>query len=149
MLVGATALSCTDTAEPSEPRDPPQVGAEREAAEWVRAWLTAAGGAAADRGWSLLHPATREQRYQGMQARYVADVERADWRRFAWAVEASRFHDGEYRVELAVGATDAIPRFLIEKGLIQLVPAGQGTQETVVVVELTPNREEGGVLAVR
>lgn len=130
-----------------EPMDPPQVGTEEEAAAWVDSWLRAAAGDVGDRGWSLLHPATRSNLYQETADRYQADVAGSDWQ-FDWQVGPSRFADGEYHVELlVVGGADSLPGFLVDRGLVQAVEA-EDRVRLVVVIELEADRSKGGVLAV-
>jgi hypothetical protein len=55
-------------------------------------YLSAAGGTAEDRGWSLLHPDRR--RAFASEAAYRELAERSDWSRFAWSLEVPFCDDG-------------------------------------------------------
>lgn len=117
------------------------------AASAVEQWLTEAASPAGDRGWRWLHRNTQEQNYLDAIDVYQREADSADWQRFGWRVTGARLHDGEYRVDLWVDdEPSSIPRFLINRGLLNLVTIEDGSEVAVVAVEIQPADGAFGIL---
>lgn len=126
---------------------PALVDRSNDAADAVEAWLIeAAGGASTDRGWHWLHENTQEQNYGGASDVYEREAASADWLGFRWRVTGARFHDGEYRMDLWVDNPSSIPRFLVNRGLLNLVTIEDGSEIAVVAVEMQPADGTFGIL---
>lgn len=95
----------------AEPTDTPERRADAEAI--AHDFLTALTGAADDRGWSMLHSASRDG--WSAEEEYVAAVERADWTSFQFRVIETLFCDDGVMCSVTVkvaGGVGAVPDFL-------------------------------------
>jgi hypothetical protein len=123
-LLGCTAIG----------GDLPRPGTPQEAEAIATAWLAAVESGAPDRGWSLLHPLSRQRLYENDSARYVAEVEAIKWDEFHWRLEPPAVLDGNYQVRVAIEGNDAPTELLAKGHLIQSFPSEDGTRRAQVTV---------------
>lgn len=90
---------------------------ERPADDYVRGYLAAAAGAAADRGWSLLHPTARDEAFDGDALSYMEAAAASDWSRTGWEVgEAFEDDPGLWYVLIeSAPPDDAVPTLLTRR----------------------------------
>jgi hypothetical protein len=87
---------------------------ENRAKQLVDAYFRAVAGGIEDRGWSLIHPRTRQELFRNDASAYVNAVRETDWTGFEWQFEEVREDDpGLFMVTIRFGAS-GIPAFLAD-----------------------------------
>ena len=91
-----------------------------------------------------------ERTSSAQRQRYRQAVDTAPWEEFRFTIEGVREFDGEYRVGVKVdGGIGAVPKFMIEWGLIQFAPTdGAADDVGIVVVRIDHLGGETGIQAV-
>ena len=86
----------------------------------LEAYLRAAAGGEADRGWSYLDETTRQLGYDGDEEQYRADAVAADWSALRWSGATVVWTDdglSDVEVRLLSPAT-SVPAFLIARRIL-------------------------------
>lgn len=121
-------------------------GCARAGDAQLEAFLRAAAGAEADRGWHYLDPTTREIGYADDQAAYVADAEAADWDAFAWTdAKVLWVDDGFAHVRITLTSGSTVPPFLLEHAVLHGICEGDAFEPTGIgaFVDTRPFSEGG------
>jgi hypothetical protein len=85
-----------------------------QACDLADRYLRAVSGAAEDRGWSLLHPETRQAGFDDDYDRYLAEARATDWSGFAWRIEEAVADDPTlYFIGLRTDSARGFPDFLL------------------------------------
>lgn len=119
-----------------EPADPDHAGTPAEAEDIARAWLAAVSDDSGDRGWSLLHPITRERLYGDNADRYEADVASVDWRQFQWELVRPAVWDGNYMLVISLPGGTAPAADLADGHLMQPIPFDSGEPHASITVRI-------------
>jgi hypothetical protein len=148
-LAGLLLLSAC--AEPTDSTG--QRGSPGEARGMVVAYLEAAAGGAADRGWSLILPSSRSA--YDSEDQYVQLAESAAWDEFSWRLAepaASHCEDGGLYCQIRLHVTGEPPAFLLEapnsapddvRRTLQLDPESAVAGNAWIVVYFEPNGNQG------
>ena len=147
IAIGAMLCACTTLPPHPTPELEDRVGgSERDAVALFTAWLTAAGGGADDRGYSLLYPVYREDIF-GSEENYVAAMSGVRPEDLSWEVVGVSLRDGEYHLAVHVpNGPDQVPEILLGWRL-PAFPAGGDDPVDVgdVVVRIGPAGWPAGI----
>lgn len=103
----------------------------------VEAYLRAVAGGSGDRGWLLLHPATRRDIFNDNPNAYIAAVLATDWTSLSWQVATVEAEDPTL-YEVVFAPTTEVPSFLVEhrQNLWLVGTRGPPRNELVMFVRL-------------